>query len=48
MKKDHLIAFLIVASVLSIVGLSVWLTAQVWHECRLQNSFFYCLKLISR
>ena len=33
---------------LFIIG-SVWISVSVWNECRGQgNSFFYCLRLISK
>lgn len=38
-----------VGFVLALILGSIWVSVSVWNECRDQgNSFFYCLRLVSK
>lgn len=37
-----------VAAIFGAVAVSVYISVEVWTECRATNSFFYCLRLVAR
>ena len=46
--KTNLLITLCVFFLLVIIGLSIWWDISVWSECRTQNGFSYCLRLLAR
>uniref|UniRef100_A0AAU6VZX9 Uncharacterized protein n=1 Tax=Pseudomonas phage Ghual01 TaxID=3138534 RepID=A0AAU6VZX9_9CAUD len=40
----HLGLFLLVATVF---GLGIWYEVSLWQECRVDHSWFYCLRVLS-
>ena len=47
--KDSLTVIVGVVLVLALIVGSIWISVSVWNECRDQgNSFFYCLRLVSK
>ena len=41
-------AVAVATAVLSIVGLILWWEVSLWNECRAQNSFWYCFRVLGR
>jgi len=46
--KNSLSSIAVVLLIVTIIGLGLWYNVAVWNECRATNSFFYCMKLMSR
>jgi hypothetical protein len=46
--KSNLGSLLFAIAVVAFFGFGLWWTMQVWNECRLTNSWMYCLRLISK
>ena len=38
----------ITAVVVSFIALAVWLEIGFWNECRETNSFWYCVRVLSK
>jgi hypothetical protein len=45
---DWIGLLLIVVVVLIVVAVSVYLEISVWNECRQTNSFWYCMRMMSK
>lgn len=39
---------LIITGVSAVLGLSIWYEVTLWTECRIDHSWFYCLRVLSR
>jgi len=39
---------LIYACLLAVIVTAMWLEMQVWDECRQTNSFWYCMRVLSK
>ena len=37
---------ILMAFMLTVIGLGIWWKVSVWHECWMRDSFWYCLHLI--
>ncbi len=48
MKKTDWILLLVIVGVLIWVSVSVYLEISVWNECRQTNSFWYCMRMMSK
>lgn len=48
MKKNDWILLLVIVVVLIWVSVSVYLEISVWKECRQTNSFWYCMRMMSK
>lgn len=40
--------FLFVAATMALMAFGITIQISVWNECRQNNSFFYCLRLVSK
>lgn len=47
MKKRLIEAVWVIGTLAVVVGLT-WLQIDVWNECRSTNSFWYCMRVLSK
>jgi uncharacterized protein (DUF983 family) len=48
MSKQDVAGFAALAFIVFAVVGTIWLNVEVWSECRQTNSFWYCVKLVSK
>jgi hypothetical protein len=48
MKKNDWFWLALIVSVLLVAAVSVYLEWSVWKECRPTNSFWYCMRMMSK
>lgn len=46
--KNNLMAFGIVALIIAAIVSMIYLEIGVWQECRATNSWFYCMRVLSK
>lgn len=46
--KQSTILILISLPVIALLTLAIYMTVSVWHECRADHSWFYCMELIGK
>ena len=47
-RTAYVVPIACIVFVLALLTAVTWISVSVWQECRETNSFFYCLRLISR
>jgi hypothetical protein len=48
MSKQDVTGFAALTFIVLVVVGTIWLNVEVWGECRQTNSFWYCVKLVSK
>jgi hypothetical protein len=48
MERNNMKQALIVIGIVAFLGLAVWYEVEMWSECRQTNSFWYCMRVLSK
>jgi hypothetical protein len=46
--KSYLGPAAIVLAVVTLIGLGIWYEIEMWSECRATNTFWYCMRILSK
>jgi hypothetical protein len=48
MKRNDWVWLAMIVAVLLVASVSLYLEISVWNECRQTNSFWYCMRMMSK
>jgi len=46
--KNKIMILVMGTAIVAVIALGIWYEIYMWKQCRLTNSWFYCMRILSK